>query len=313
MNRRLVGRTLWPWLPLVVVVVGVGWFFAQPDVRRGEIRHLATSLAERGARVEPTEVLSDLWALYVAAPDGPVARDAVTGPERLMVGGEPRPNGFSEGVVQVLRNPGYVIGYSESLRSPVWAAYRVGGAERQRPGPRPERFEADPRTASRVQPGEYARSGYDRGHLAPNLALALWHGLEAQRRSFLMSNVVPQRPALNSGSWRRMEERMARNYPARFEEVWVVCGPVHAASPARLRPGGVAIPDAFFLIVLDETDGRWRAQAFLVPQEAEGSDAWERYRTSVDAIERRVGFDFFAALPDAVEDPLEAAVVAQRW
>lgn len=313
MNCRLIGRTLWPWLPLVVVVVGVGWFFAQPDVRRREIRHLAISLAERGARVEPTEVLSDLWALYVAAPDGPVARDAVTGPERLMVGGEPRPNGFSQGVVQVLRNPGYVIGYSESLRSPVWATYRVGGAERQRPGPRPERFEADSRTAARVQPGEYARSGYDRGHLAPNLALALWHGREAQRRSFLMSNVVPQRPALNSGSWRRMEERMARNYPARFEEVWVVCGPVYAASPARLRPGGVAIPDAFFLIVLDETDGRWRAQAFLVPQEAEGSDAWERYRTSVDAIERRVGFDFFAALPDAVEDPLEAAVGAQRW
>ena len=128
-----------------------------------------------------------------------------------------------------------------------------------------------------------------------------------------MSNVVPQRPTLNSGSWRRMEERMARNYPARFEEVWIVCGPVYAAPPARLRPGGVAIPEAFFLIVLDETDGRWRAQAFLVPQEAEGSDEWQRYRTSVNEIEHRVGFDFFAALPDAVEDPLEAAVVAQRW
>jgi endonuclease G len=166
---------------------------------------------------------------------------------------------------------------------------------------------------ARVQPADYARSGYDRGHLAPNLALALWHGAEAQRQSFLMSNVVPQRPTLNAGLWRRMEERMARNYPARFEEVWIICGPVHAAPPARLRPGGVAIPDSFFLIVLDETDGRWRAQAFLVPQDADGAETWERFRTSIDAIERRVGFDFLAGLPDAVEGPLEAAVAGRPW
>jgi endonuclease G len=75
----------------------------------------------------------------------------------------------------------------------------------------------------------------------------------------------------------------------------------------------VAIPDSFFLIVLDETDGRWRAQAFLVPQDADGAETWERFRTSIDAIERRVGFDFLAALPDAIEDPLEAAAAGRPW
>ncbi len=313
MSRRLLGRAGWGWLVVAVVGMAMGWFFAQSDERRREIRHLSTSLAERRAKVELTEVLRDLWTLYVAAADYPVARRVVLGLERLLVAGEPRPDGFPYGPVQVLRNPGYVVGYSDALRSPVWAAYRAGGAEPQRPGPRPERFSVDLRTTARVQPADYSRSGYDRGHLAPNLALALWHGDEAQRQSFLMSNVVPQRPTLNAGLWRRMEERMARNYPARFEEVWVICGPVYTEPLARLGSGGVAIPDSFFLIVLDETDDRWRAQAFVVPQDAVGTDAWASFRTSIDAIERRVGLDFLSALPDNVEEPLEAAVAARRW
>lgn len=295
-------------------MAALGWFFAQTAVRQREMRHLAVSLAERGARVELTEVLGDLWDLYLAPPASSEARGAVIDPGRLLVGGAPRVAGFSHGSVTVLSNPSYVTGYSESLRSPVWVVYRAGGAERKVPGRRPERFLVDRRTQARVLPDEYVQSGYDRGHLAPNLAMALWHGTDAQRQSFFMSNVVPQRPAFNSGSWRRIEERIARNYPARFEEVWVVCGPVSAEPLARLRPGGVAIPSALFLIVLDETDGRWRAQAFIVPQDAAGeSDEWRNYRVSIDEIERRVGFDFFADLPDAVEAPLEAGIVGQRW
>lgn len=314
MTRRSLRRRGWLWLGGALILAALGWFVVQPAVRQREMRHLALSLAERGARVELTEVLGDLWDLYLAPPAWTEARDAVTDPGRLLVGGEPRVAGFSHGRVTVLPNPGYVAGYSEDLRSPVWVVYRAGGAERKVPGRRPERFLVDRRTQARVLPDEYVQSGYDRGHLAPNLAMALWHGTDAQRQSFLMSNVVPQRPAFNSGSWRRIEERIARNYPARFEEVWVVCGPVQAEPLARLRPGGVAIPAALFLIVLDETDGRWRAQAFIVPQDATGEDdAWQNYRVNIDEIERRVGFDFFADLPDAVEAPLEAGIVARRW
>lgn len=314
MKHRSLVRSGWGWLVVTAIFVVLGWFFVQSSVRQREMRHLALSLTERGARVELTEVLGDLWDLYLAPPAWSEARDAVTDPDRLLVGGEPRVAGFSYGRVTVLPNPGYVVGYSEELRSPVWVAYRAGGAARQVPGRRPERFLVDRRTQTRVLPEEYSASGYDRGHLAPNLALALWHGAEAQRRSFLMSNVIPQRPSFNSGSWRRIEERIARNYPARFEEVWVVCGPVQAEPLVRLRPGGVAVPEALFLVVVDETDGRWRAQAFIVPQSTEGrGDDWQQYRVSIDEIERRIGFDLFAALSDAVEVPLEAGQVARRW
>lgn len=83
-----------------------------------------------------------------------------------------------------------------------------------------------------------------------------------------------------------------------------------SSSPAAGRRGD---PGFLFLIVLDETDGRWRAQAFLVPQETDGTDSWEHFLTTIDAIERRVGFDFLAGLPDAVEGPLEAAVAGRPW
>ncbi len=314
MTRRSWGGAGWIWWALAAGLAALAWFFVQPSVRQREMRHLALSLTERGARVELTEVLGDLWGLYLTRPAWSEARDAVTAPARLLVGGEPQVAGFPYGSVKVLANPGYVAGYSEELRTPVWVAYRAGGAERQVIGRRPERFRVDRRTQALVLPDEYSESGYDRGHLAPNLALALWHGAEAQRQSFLMSNVVPQRPAFNSGLWRQIEERIARNYPARFEEVWVVCGPVQAEPIVRLRPGGVAVPEALFLVVLDETDGCWRAQAFIVPQGAAGrGDDWREYGVRIDEIERRVGFDFFAALPDAVEVPLEAGLVMRRW
>ena len=275
--------------------------------------HLVESAWTPGSRVSLQEVLFDLWEIYVAleAPTEPeVAED-----RRWYVGGLPRPTTFPFGPIRVLRNRAYVVGYSDQLRSPVWSAYRVGG-EKQRlasAAPRPDRFLADRRLSSPVMPHDYSSSGFDRGHLAPNLAIGLWFGAEAQRETFLMSNVVPQRPALNSGTWRALESRLAINYPARLEEIWVLCGPVFSRDPERLPKGGVAIPREFFLIVTDRTDGRLRAQAFLIPQSQPRSDGRAQYLHSIDEVELRSGLDLFPDLADVVEAQFEASVSRRVW
>jgi len=258
------------------------------------------------------DVLTDIWDLYVVL-EAPVEPET---PEdrRWFVGGLPRPNAFPHGSITVLNNRAYVVGYSNELRSPVWVAYRVGGDARLAEAPpRPDRFVVDRRLPSPVTPQDFSKSGFDRGHLVPSLAIGLWFGDEAQRETFLMSNIVPQRPALNSGAWRVFEARLAINYPSRFEEIWVLCGPVFPRQPDRLGKGGVAIPHEFFLIVTDRTDGRLRAQTFLIPQSVQSSDEWAHHRHSIDEVEVRSGLDLFPDLADEVEIQLESSLARRVW
>ena len=126
-----------------------------------------------------------------------------------------------------------------------------------------------------------------------------------------MSNISPQKHALNAGTWKALEQRIATNYPGRFGEVWVLAGPVFPAQPERLKRR-VAVPTAFFMIILDESEGRLRGTAFLLPQDAAGADL-AAYLTSIDEIERRTGLDFLSDLPDQAEAALEARVAAQPW
>jgi endonuclease G len=127
-----------------------------------------------------------------------------------------------------------------------------------------------------------------------------------------MSNITPQKHGLNSGLWKQLEQRIARNYPGRFGEVWVLAGPVFGARPEKLRRR-VAIPEAFYMIIVDESEGRVRALAVLFPQEPPEKASLGDYITSVDEIERRTGLDFLADLPDPAEGVLEAQTAGRVW
>ena len=127
-----------------------------------------------------------------------------------------------------------------------------------------------------------------------------------------MSNICPQRHALNAGPWKQLEQRIATNYAGRFGEVWVLAGPVFGAHPEKLRKR-VAIPEAFYMIIVDESDGRVRAEAFLFPQETPASAPLDNYLASIDEIERRTGLDFLSELPDPAENALEARRVERAW
>jgi endonuclease G len=127
-----------------------------------------------------------------------------------------------------------------------------------------------------------------------------------------MSNITPQLRALNGGLWRELEMKIATSYPARYGEVWVLTGPVFGAQPQQLR-GAVAVPEAFFLIVVDENEGRLRTLALLVPQEVPASADPERYLTTIDEIQRRTGLDFLAELDDASERQVEQVRAARLW
>jgi endonuclease G len=222
----------------------------------------------------------------------------------------------------VLRNDAFVAGYSEWRGGAAWVAYRAtpqpaGGDSL----PRPQRFEHDWRTlrcltvVACVRHEDYTGSGYDRGHLAPNHLIATRYGREAQHQTFLMSNIVPQRPALNRGVWQRLEgfEDALAN---RLGPLWVFTGPIYGPRPAYL-PGYklIALPSAFFKILVREhpAGGAPRMLAFVVPQQVQGGEDLRRFLVSVADVQRWTGLDFFHELPDAVEVRVEERIDAAGW
>src|SRR5688572_15963466 len=71
---------------------------------------------------------------------------------------------ISQRPVNILINTGYAVGYSEDLKVPLWAAYRLGNREKD-PKPdtwldrwnRPYRFKPDTRTDSKVTHDDYVK------------------------------------------------------------------------------------------------------------------------------------------------------------
>ncbi|MCC5883760.1 MAG: DNA/RNA non-specific endonuclease [Halomonas sp.] len=217
-------------------------------------------------------------------------------------------------VHRVLRNDGFLVGWSDVRVNPLWVSYLLHEVEDRRPGPRPE-FRRDWRTLWPIAADSYFGSGYDRGHLAPNYAIAVVHGREAQEQSFLMSNISPQRPDLNRRLWQRLEEVVIDHFVPRFGVVQVITGPVF---PDRFmdnvmnRVGLVEIPEAFYKILVVPAEEPM-ALAFIMPQEVSGNEPLGDYLVSIDEVEARTGLNFFPRLPEEVAEALEGEVVAEGW
>ena len=155
----------------------------------------------------------------------------------------------------------------------------------------------------RATDGDYVRSSYDRGHLCPS-GDNKWSE-KAQTQSFLLTNICPQNHDLNVGDWNDLEIQ-CRYWAKRMGNLYIVTGPVfYNGVKKTIGKHGVAVPDAFFKVVLD--DGRKaKAIGFVYPNRGGHQDMDQCVR-SVDEIERITGIDFFPMLDDNVEDVVEAA------
>lgn len=217
---------------------------------------------------------------------------------------------------RILRNHGFILGYSDLRGNPLWVEYALTPTENTPFLKRPNRFETDWRGINRVSHDSYQHSGYDRGHMAPNYAISHLYGRVGQADSFLMTNVTPQKPKLNQQLWQRLEETEIKHFAKNFGKVWVVTGPVFNGTVERLSSDWlVEIPDAFYKIYIAEAaPGKPPvALAFLVPQTVSGKEPLEQFVTSIDNIEAQIGLDFFAQLDDRIEAHLEAAIDLLPW
>lgn len=214
--------------------------------------------------------------------------------------------------VKILNNTSYVVGYSESMKNPLWVAYRVFDVERLDSGKRPSYFRIDYRTEAQVSHNDYRGTGYDRGHMAPNFAIATRYGIDGQWETFLMSNIIPQTPSVNRHIWKDLEQHVARRYGRYFEEIWVVTGPVFT-EPVKRFGSGVAIPSGYYKIILDEDDDEVRVLAFLIESRSPPYTRLRSRLVSVDEIEKRTGLNFFPDLPEQAQVDLESRAAGRFW
>ncbi|MFI3218926.1 MAG: DNA/RNA non-specific endonuclease, partial [Methylococcales bacterium] len=233
--------------------------------------------------------------------------------DNLLYQGEPNATGWGINTwFRTLRNHGFIVGYSDIRGNPLWTEYAIYPVDESIPSlPRPSHFKTDKRAINRVKHDSYTKSGYDRGHNAPNYAISHLYGKEGQSDSFLMTNISPQTPKLNRQFWQRLEEAEVKYFTKLADKVWVITGPVFTGSTERLSSSWrVEIPDAFYKIYITQAKRNqdFKVLAFLVPQTVKGNEPLSQFVTSIDNIEAKTGLDFFSDLDDVIETPLEASI-----
>lgn len=212
----------------------------------------------------------------------------------------------------IIERKGYAMGYSRRWKQAAWVSYRLTEAEvRSKSCRRTNLFVKDPAIQSDYSlPQDYARSGYDRGHLAP--AADMHWSDKAMAESFYMSNMSPQKPRFNRGIWSTLEQ-WVRDTAVAETNIVVVTGPVVSSNDLANTIGKrhVVVPGYFYKVIYDETPPV-KMIAFLLPNEG-SSLAISNFVVTVDSVEIATGLDFFSALPDEIEDALESSVSVVDW
>ncbi|WP_437592093.1 DNA/RNA non-specific endonuclease [Sorangium sp. So ce1000] len=216
--------------------------------------------------------------------------------------------------------PQYALSYNRSRNVANWVSWRLdaasfGDAPRYR-----GKFVADsalPDGWYRVQHDDYTGSGFDRGHMVRSEERT--RTPDDNKATFLLTNILPQRHDLNAGPWLRLEEACQELAQKERRVLFLIAGGLfdERERPAATIGKDVSVPDAFFkvAVVLEPGQGpedigpATRVIAVVMPNETGILDrGWGQYRTTVDEIERRAGYDLLTALPEAVQRTLEARI-----
>lgn len=156
-----------------------------------------------------------------------------------------------------------------------------------RPGTRKNSFRQDPllkdMKKATVKVDEYAYSDYDKGHLANSADFT--QDDEANRATFVMSNMVPQKGPLNRESWGSLEEKV-RLWACGEKKITVISGPVLKPGLPTLL-GGLPIPQEFYKIVLDETPPK-KMLAFIYKQTDTDRNIEEKRLVDLTVLKKKI-------------------------
>lgn len=211
----------------------------------------------------------------------------------------------------MLHYPGFDVYFSNTHRQPYYSAWILTPEHAvANVAKRSNNFRPDPDVARSATLADYRRSGYDRGHMAPSADFK--YSQEAQDATFFLTNMSPQDNSLNTGAWANLEEQ-CRKWAKRDSTLIIIAGPILTDYLTEsIGDSKVTVPQRYFKVVLAPYAQPPRAIGFIMPNHYVQGGV-QATVTTVDQVEEITGYDFFSALPDEVENVLEADANYSLW
>ena len=208
---------------------------------------------------------------------------------------------------QIIYHEGYTVSYNPEYKIANWVAYEltakeVGGAAKRSNNFLPDPMVREDETSTNE---DYARSGYDRGHLAP--AGDMKWSRKAMEESFYYTNVCPQDKGLNTGIWNFLEIQ-CRTWASRYGSLLIVTGPVIEDNLKRLGVHRVGVPKTFYKVVCIPSAGKPKGIGFLFENRKYADTGIRAMAVSIDSVEKVSGIDFFPTFPLEVQEEMEASL-----
>lgn len=235
---------------------------------------------------------------------------------------------------QVIRHRAYSTSYNADYKIPNWSFYELLATETEGRLPRSDEFQPDPSIPSREssQLTDYRGSGLDRGHMAPSMDFNWDESIENE--SYYLSNMCPQDHEFNSGIWLDLEHQV-RRWARRDSAICVACGPIlprKDKNGRNINPvtgkeynittigrSKVLVPEHFFKVILSPFGDHPKAIGFIMPNEnvlrrdGNGNAPIKDFAVNIDRVEELTGIDFFAILPDDIENKIEKWYEKDDW
>lgn len=199
----------------------------------------------------------------------------------------------------LLKREGYYSGYDGRLKQSSWVCETIskesieGSVKRDKFS-----FTEDRQLPACVRSilKDYSKSGFDRGHMAP--AANHCNSQKSMRDTFLLSNMSPQIPNLNRGSWAKLEAYV-RGLVYKHGTVEVISGPLFLPETRKdgkkfvsyqvVGDSNVAVPTHYFKIIR----AKRFEEAYVMPNRiVEGSPPLDEFLSTVKKVEKLAGIVF---------------------
>ena len=181
----------------------------------------------------------------------------------------------------------YFVGYDAAAKIPNYVTYTLTPPNALGCWPRTNAFVADASVPGGARPDDYAGTGYDKGHAAPDGDLS-WDQ-QVEYESFLMTNMYPQLGGLNRGIWKLLETSI-RGWTVQLNNSFTIyVGGVYDNTDKKIG-NGVVVPHGFYKIVINNNT-KQTAGWYFKHEGGQGNDL-TKTRASIAAIQQKAGVAF---------------------
>jgi len=211
----------------------------------------------------------------------PVAQCQVHAPYGLPASARP---------VQPICRQAYLVGYDAPVKLPEFVMWTLTPDHALGCVARSNAFAADQSVAGGATPADYAGTGYDKGHMAPDGDQSWDQQVEFE--SFLMTNMSPQAGSLNRGIWKLLETSVRGWAVQKNQSFSIVSGGVYGQGDLVIG-NGVLVPHAFYKIVINNSTKEVAGWMFphVKPYPNLGNDL-TKFRLPISQIEQQAGVKY---------------------